>query len=79
MVQYMQSSNLLWTHMFTDCAQALQVDTSTWPAIPLFQPPPPPQLVPPPPPPPLADSEAYIQAQQEEEVALVVDDLMGDL
>ena len=81
MVQYMQSSNLMWTHMFTDCAQALQVDTSTWPTVPLFQPlpPPPPQPVPPPPLAPPTDSEANIQAQQEEEAALVVDDPMGDL
>ena len=50
----------MWTHMFTDCAQALQVDTCTWPVVPLFQLPPPPQPVPPPPP---ADSEENIQAQ----------------
>ena len=75
-VQYMQSSNLMWTHMFTDCAQALQVDTSTWPVVPLFQLPPPPQPVPPP---PLVDFEENIQAQQEEEAALAADDPMGDL
>ena len=63
--------------MFIDCARALHVDTSTWPAVPLFQPPPPPQPVPPPYLPP-TDSEANIQAQQEEEVALATDDLMGD-
>ena len=63
--------------MFIDCAQALQVDTSTWQTVPLFQPPP--QPVPPPPPPPPADSAANIQAQQVEEAALAVDDPMGYL
>ena len=77
MIQYMQSSNLIWTHMFTDCVRALHVDTHTWPAIPLFQPPPPPQPVPPPPP-PTADDDANIRAQQEEEAALAVDDPLGD-
>ena len=65
--------------MFTDCARVLQVDTSTWPSVPLFQPPPPPQPVPPPPPAPPENSEANIQAQQEEEAALTADDPMGDL
>ena len=79
MVQYMQSSNLMWTHMFTECAQALQMDTSTWPVVPLFQPPPPPQPVPPPPPTPPTEPGANIQAQQEEEAAFTADDPMGDL
>ena len=73
----MQSSNLMWTHMFMDCARALHVDTNTWPAIPLFQPPPPPQPVPAPPP-PSGDSKANIQAQQEEEATLAANDPMGD-
>ena len=76
MVQYMQTSNQAWSHMFQDCAQALHVDTSGWPTMPLFQPPTPPQLVPPPPPPPV---DPHLQAQQEEEEALAADDLLGDL
>ena len=64
----MQSSNQSWSHMFHDCAQALNVDTSEWPAMPMFQPPPPPVEV-----------DANIQAQQEEEAALATDDPMGDL
>ena len=36
MVQYMQNSNQAWSHMFHDYAQALHVDTSGWPAMPLF-------------------------------------------
>ena len=76
MVQYMQSSNQAWSHMFHDCAHALNVDTSGWPAMPMFQPPPPPQPVPPPPPPPV---DPNIQAQQEEEAALEADDPMRDL
>ena len=75
----MQSSNLMWTQLFTDCAQALQVNTSTWPTVPLFQPPPPPQPVPPPPPALLAEPDANIQAQQEEEATLATDDPIGDL
>ena len=78
MVQYMQNSNQAWSHMFHDCAQALHVDTSGWPAMPQFQPPPPPQPVPPPPPLPV-DTDANIPAQREEEEALVTDDPMGDL
>ena len=62
--------------MFHDCVQALNVDTSGWPAMHMFQPPPPPHPVPPPPP---VDVEANIQAQQEEEAALAADDPMGDL
>ena len=50
LIQYVQSSNLMWTQMFIDCVRVLHVDTSTWPTIPLFQPPPPPQPIPPPPP-----------------------------
>ena len=76
MVQYMQSSNQAWSHMFHDCAHALNVDTSGWPAMPMFQPPPPPNPVPPPPPPPV---DPNIQAQQEEEAALEADDPMRDL
>ena len=64
--------------MFYDCAQALHVDTSGWPAMPQFQPPPPLQPVPPPFPPPV-DTDANLQAQQKEEVALAADDPMGDL
>ena len=64
----MQSSNQAWSHMFHDYAQALNVDTSGWPAMPMFQPPPPPVEV-----------DANIQAQQEEEAALAADDPMGDL
>ena len=64
--------------MFHDCAQALHVDTSGWPAMPLFQSPPPPQPVLPPPPPPV-DTDANLQAQREEEEALTADDPMGDL
>ena len=78
MVQYMQNSNQVWSHMFHDCAQALHVDTSGWPAMPQFQPPAPPQPVPPPPP-PSVDIDANLQAQQEEEEALAADDPMGDL
>ena len=76
MVQYMQSSNQTWFHMFYDCAHALNVDTNGWPAMPMFQPPPPPNPVPPPPPPPV---DPNIQAQQEEEAALEADDPMRDL
>ena len=75
MVQYMKSSNLMWTQMFTNCARVLHVNT--WPAVPLFQPPPPPQPVPPPSLPP-TDSKANIQAQQEEEAAIATDDPMGE-
>ena len=64
--------------MFYDCAQALHVDTSGWPGIPLFQPPSPPQPVPPPPPPPV-DTNANLQAQREEEEAFAADDPLGDL
>ena len=74
----MQSSNQAWSHMFHDCAQTLNVDTSGWLAVPMFQPPPPPHPFPPPPP-PLVDVEENIQAQQEEEAALEADDPMGDL
>ena len=74
----MQSSNQAWSHMFHDCAQALNVDTREWLAMPMFQPPPPPHLVPPPPPPPV-EVNANIQAQQEEEAALAADDPIGDL
>ena len=42
MAQYRQNSNHAWSHMFHDCAQALHVDTSGWPAMPQFQPPLPP-------------------------------------
>ena len=42
MVQYMQTSNQAWPHLFHDCVQALHIDTSGWPGMPLFQPPPPP-------------------------------------
>ena len=62
--------------MFHDCAQALNVDTSGWSAMPMFQPPPPPHPVPPPPP---VEVDANIQAQQEKEAALAADDPMGDL
>ena len=66
--------------MFHDCAQALNVDISGWPAMPMFQPPPPPPPHPvPSPSPPPVDVEATIQAQQEEEAALAADDLIGDL
>ena len=68
MVQYMQNSNQAWSHMFHDCAQALHVDTSGWPAMPQFQPPH-----------PLVDTDANLQVQQEEEKAIAADDLMGDL
>ena len=78
MVQYMQTSNQAWSHMFHDCAQALHVDTSGWPGMPLFQPPQPPQPVPPPPPPPV-DIDANLQAQREEEKAFAADDPLGDL
>ena len=64
--------------MFHNCAQALHVDTSGWPAMPQFQPPPPPKPVPPPPP-PSVDTDANLQAQQEEEKTLAADDPMGDL
>ena len=64
--------------MFHDCAQALHVDTSGWPSMPLFQPPPPPQPIPPPPPPPV-DIDANLQAQQKEEEALAADDPIEDL
>ena len=65
MVQYMQSFNLMWAQMFTDCVRALHVDTSTWPTVPLFQPPPPPQPVPPPH--PLAEGTS---AQQDPDIAM---------
>ena len=74
----MQNSDQVWSHMFHDCAQALHVDTSGWPAMSQFQPPALPQPVPPPRPPPI-DTDANLQAQQEEEEALAVDDPMGDL
>ena len=61
--------------MFHDCAQALHVDTSGWPTMPLFHPPAPPQPVPPPPPP----VDPNLQAQQEEEEALAADNPLGDL
>ena len=64
-------------HLFRDCAQALQVYTSGWPAMPQFQPPPPPQPIPPPLPPPVTSQED-IQAQQEEEAALTADDPLAD-
>ena len=64
--------------MFHDCAHALNVDTSGWPAMPMFQPPPPPQPVPSPPP-PLVEVDPNLQAQQDEEAALEEDDPMGDL
>ena len=73
-VQCMQNSNQVWSYMFHDCAQALHVDTSGWPTMPLFQPPPSPHPVPPPP----TDVEANIQGQQEEEATLTADDPMGD-
>ena len=76
MVQYMQTSNQAWSHMFHDCADALNVDTSGWLVMPMFQPPPPPYPVPPPPPPPV---DPNIQAQQEEKAALEADDPMRDL
>ena len=63
--------------MFHDCAQALNVDTSGWPAMLMFQPPLPPHPVPPPPPPPV-EVDANIQAQQEEEAALAADDSMAN-
>ena len=63
-------------HMFHDYAQALYVDTSGWPAMPLFQPLAPPQPVPPPPPPPV---DPNLQAQQEEEEALAADDPLRNL
>ena len=78
MVQYMQTSNQVWSHMFHDCAQALYVDTSGWLGMPLFQPPPLPQLVPPPPPPPI-DTDATLQAQREKEKPFATDDPLGDL
>ena len=68
MVQYMQNSNQAWSHMFHDCAQALYVDTSGWPAMPQFQPPHPP-----------INTDANIQAQQEKEAALAADDSIRDL
>ena len=74
----MQSSNQAWSHMFNDYAQALNVNTSGWSAVPMFQPPPPPHPVPPPPPPPV-EIDANIQAQQEKKAALATDDPMGDL
>ena len=64
--------------MFHNCAQALHVDTSGWPAMPQFQLSPPPQPVPPPPPPPV-DTDVNLQAQQKEEEALVADDPKGNL
>ena len=78
MVQYMQTSNQAWSHMFHDCAQALYVDTSGWPGMPLFQPPLPPQPVPPPPLPSI-DTDATLQAQREEKEAFAADDPLGDL
>ena len=69
MVQYMQSSNQAWSHMFHDCAQALHVDISGWPGMPLFQPPPLPPV----------DTDATLKAQREEEEAFAVDDPLGDL
>ena len=63
--------------MFHDRAQSLNVDTSGWSAMPMFQPPPPPHPVPLPPPPPV-EVDANIQAQREEEAALASDDPMAD-
>ena len=74
MVQYMQSSNLIWTQMFTNCARALHVDTSTWPTIPFFQPPP--QPVPPPPPHPPAEGTF---AQQDPDIAMDTETFEEDL
>ena len=74
----MQSSNQAWSHMFHDCAQALNVDASGWPPMSKFQPPPPPYPIPPPPHPPV-EVDPNIQAQQEEEAAFAADDPMRDL
>ena len=62
--------------MFNDCAQAWNIDMSSWPVIVPFQPPPPPQpyhaL------PPIAPDES-IEAQNEEEAAMDVGDIIRDL
>ena len=63
----------MWAHMFTDCARALHVDTSTWSTVPLFQPPPPPQPVSPP---LLAKGTS---AQPDSDVAMGADNLKADL
>ena len=57
--------------MFTDCERALHVDSSTWPAIPLFQPPPQPVL----PPPPVEGTSTQLDS----DVAMDADNLEADL
>ena len=64
--------------MFHDCTQALNVDTSGWPTMSMFQPPPPPHPILAPPPPPV-EVDPNIQAQQEEEATLATEDPMGEL
>ena len=59
--------------MFTNCARALHVDTSTWPTVPLFQPPPPPPPLVPPPPPAKGTS-----AQQDPDVAMDAETFEAD-
>ena len=69
LAQYAQVSNQAWTHMFTDYARALYVDTSAWPAISSFQPPPTP---------PMALEEGN-KAMNEKEAAFAADDIEKDL
>ena len=59
--------------MFTDCARALHVNTSTWLVVPLFQPPSPPRPVPPPPP-----AKGNL-AQPDPDVAMDAKNLEADL
>ena len=56
--------------MFTSCARVLHVDTSAWPAVPLFQLPPPP--------PPIEPAEGT-KAKHNEKVALGAEDIRADL
>ena len=58
--------------MFTDCAKALYVDTSTWSGVPLFQSP---QPVPPSPPPPPAEGTSI---QPDSDVSINEEDLEAD-
>ena len=72
----MQVSSQAWTHIFIDCAQAWNIDTSNWPVIPPFQPPLPPQ--PYPIPPPMAP-DVGTEALNEEKAAMDADDITRDL
>ena len=62
--------------MFNDCAQAWNIDTSSWPMIVPFQPPPLPQ---PYPAPPLMAADEGTESKNEKEADMDADDIAGDL